>query len=303
MISFLPGLKSAGGTEEILRNTIGERVLGLPPEPRLDKGIPFSELRAKEREAVRVMNLALSDEQEFLREAARGALSRAKTIEAAREALDGARRCPTCGRPPSRPAGPACWSPRTHGGAGLGAVRRDARRPGVRPRARRRRRCSATCRPRTLLDRGGYARHRASSPPASCARRSCPARPPGDARDRLDRRAAARPARARRRRRCRRRAVTGERRRGCPTRPGADVLVVVGVDGRRARGASRSRAPRSRTAHALRRHPLARPRRRSTAPPATRSTSRPRTLASAWYLGAGADRRRVGRHGRDRRWR
>ena len=35
------------------------------------------------------MNLALSDEQVLLREAARGALSRHKTLEAARSALDG----------------------------------------------------------------------------------------------------------------------------------------------------------------------------------------------------------------------
>src|SRR4051794_16339784 len=36
------------------------------------------------------MNLALTDEQEFLREAARGTLARTDTVQAAREALEGA---------------------------------------------------------------------------------------------------------------------------------------------------------------------------------------------------------------------
>ena len=86
---------------------VGERVLGLPPEPRLDKGIPFSDLRAREKEAV-AMNFALTEEQEFLQEAARGALSRVKTLEAARERARGRGRCPTCGRRPARPAGRGC---------------------------------------------------------------------------------------------------------------------------------------------------------------------------------------------------
>ncbi len=39
-----PGLRIAGGTDEILKNVIAERVLGLPSDHRVDKGVPFRDI-------------------------------------------------------------------------------------------------------------------------------------------------------------------------------------------------------------------------------------------------------------------
>lgn len=45
-VLFSPGVRLAGGTDEVMRNIIAEQVLGLPQEPRADKGMAFEDIPA-----------------------------------------------------------------------------------------------------------------------------------------------------------------------------------------------------------------------------------------------------------------
>ena len=67
------------------------------------------------------MNFALTDEQLLLREAARGALSRHKTIEAAREALEDSGALPDLWPLAVEAGWPGLLIDEQHGGAGLEA--------------------------------------------------------------------------------------------------------------------------------------------------------------------------------------
>ena len=66
------------------------------------------------------MNFALSDEQMLLREAARGALSRFKTVEAAREALENPDALPDLWPTAVEAGWPGLLIDEAQGGAGLG---------------------------------------------------------------------------------------------------------------------------------------------------------------------------------------
>ncbi|MCO5317399.1 MAG: acyl-CoA dehydrogenase family protein [Microthrixaceae bacterium] len=45
LLCGVPGMRVAGGTDEVMRNIVAEQVLGLPKGPGVDKNLPFSELR------------------------------------------------------------------------------------------------------------------------------------------------------------------------------------------------------------------------------------------------------------------
>ena len=230
------------------------------------------------------MDLALTEEQEFLREAARGALSRVRTVEAAREALEGGE-LPDLWPTACEAGWPGLLIAEDHEGAGLGPMDAMLVFEELGPRARRR----AAARP--------PAGHAACSTAAG-ADAGLLAELAAGARARGVR---ARPAADRPRRRAGPSSRTRDRP-GCrPRGPKAAAGSAARCTGSRTRRAPTSSSSRPRTAgrRSWTRAPTAcrssrctatTPRARSvtcdwTARPATRSRApTPDSVAAAWYL-------------------
>ncbi|MCO5321011.1 MAG: acyl-CoA dehydrogenase family protein [Microthrixaceae bacterium] len=51
MLCGVPGMRVAGGTDEVMRNIVAEQVLGLPKGPGVDKNLPFADLEVGTRRA------------------------------------------------------------------------------------------------------------------------------------------------------------------------------------------------------------------------------------------------------------
>jgi alkylation response protein AidB-like acyl-CoA dehydrogenase len=50
MVTGVPGMRVAGGTDEVMRNIVAERVLGLPKDPGVDSTTPFKDLASNARD-------------------------------------------------------------------------------------------------------------------------------------------------------------------------------------------------------------------------------------------------------------
>jgi len=49
MLLGVPGMRVAGGTDEVMRNIVAERVLGLPKDPGVDATTPFKDMASNSR--------------------------------------------------------------------------------------------------------------------------------------------------------------------------------------------------------------------------------------------------------------